>query len=443
MGRSSNKKSGSSSSPGNASGGGFGLSNLKGLLGGKLGGMRSSGAKAGSMALEAGKNVRRFAQSPIAVDFGESSLKVLQITPGSKPSLVAAATVVTPDDLRSDIQGRLEFQFDELARVIRTGGFKGKRAVCAIPASQTFCKHLQLGRAAGNERSAVVEELLSAELGRDAYTLAYRWYPVEGTIGAAASRNEAVVMAACKGLVGKLMNGLRHAKLDPVGIHNEWTADLRAFDRLHRRADDESTATLYLDVGNGGARVSVAHGSSLVFARSLEVGGRLFDEGYAAHYKLDEMAGRVERLRRLKPVAVNRVGVKVAAGQGAQGSEDRRGGGGPTGLTGAVELQALEIDPGLDDSYSILADEIAVCVRYHEALFGPRRLHRAVIFGGEARDGVLCQRVARALRVPTQVADPFSVIECGSGVKVSGLDMDEPQPGWVLALGLCESPTEL
>lgn len=439
MGRSSKNKAGDSSKAK-----GIGLSNLKGLLGGKLGGVRSSGAKAGTMALEAGKNVRRLAQSPIAVDFGESSLKVLQITPGNNPTLVAAAMVVTPDDLRDDIEARLEFQFDELSRVIRTGGFKGKRAVCAIPASQTFCKHLQLGRATADERDAVVEQLLGAELGRDASTLAYRWYPVEGAVGAAASRNEAVVMAACKGLVGKLMNGLRQAKLDAVGIHNEWTAELRAFDRLHRRADDESTATLYLDIGNGGARVSVAHGTSLVFARSLEVGGRLFDEGYAAHYEIDSMAGRVERLRRLKPIAANRAGVKVAAGgRGGGVGEDRRGTGGSTGLTGAVELQALEIDPGLDDSYSILADEIAVCVRYHEALFGPRRLHRAVIFGGEARDGVLCQRVARALRVPTQVADPFSVIECGSGSKVSGLDMDEPQPGWVLALGLCESPTEL
>ncbi len=437
MGRSSKQpSSGSADSSGSKPGwrSGFGLAALSNKM---------SGAHAKALAQEASKAARKSPWSPIAVDFGEAELKVLQITPGQKPSLVAAATVVTPDELRDDIHGRLDYQFEELARVVRTGGFKGKRAVCAIPASQTFCKHLQLGRAAESERDAVVEQLLGVELGRDPQTLVYRWYPVVGTIGAAASRNEAVVMAACRGLVGKLMGGLRLAKLDPVGIHNEWTAELRAFDRLHRREEDKKTATLYLDVGNGGCRVSVAHGNDLVFARSLEVGGRLFDEGYASHYGLDALAGRVERLRRIRPIAVHPSGVPVGAGAGTEGGTDRRVGASPRGLTGAVDLQAPEIDEGLADSYSILADEVSMCVRYHEALFGPRRLHGAVIFGGEARDGALCQRLARALRVPTQVANPFTVIDCPKTAKVSGLDLGESQSGWVLALGLCESPTEL
>ncbi len=431
-------KSGGSSKLGVASGLFKGLGSLT---------ERLNSAQAKAMAAEAARAARKSPWSPISVDFGQSELKVLQIIPGDEPELVAAASVITPDELRDDIHGRLDFQFGELARLVKTGGFKGKRAVCAIPASETFCKHLQLGRAGAHERSQVVEQLLAAELGRDPATLVHRWYPVEGAVGAAASRNEAVVVAACRGLVGKLMNGLRQAKLDPVGMHNEWIAGVRAFDRLNRREEDAKTATLFLDVGNSGARVCVAHGPNLVFARSLEIGGRLFDEGYAAHLGMDVAAGRVERLRRAKPPRA--LPAKVPAMAGAANAEEsggganRRQGAAARGLTGAVDLREQELDPGLADSYSILADEVAMCVRYHEALFGPRRLNRAVLFGGEARDGSLCQRIARGLRVPTQVAEPFSMLKCGSSASVQGVDVQSLQSGWVVALGLCQSPTEL
>jgi Tfp pilus assembly PilM family ATPase len=412
---------------------------------------------ASSLSTPFGGGARKPNISPIAVDFGESSLKLLQIVPGEPPTLAAAACVPTPDELRDDIHARLEFQFGELSRLMRTGGFKGKRAVCAIPASQTFCKHLQLGRATESERETVIQRLLGEELGRDPHTLVYRSYDVRGAVGAGAARNEVVVMAACRGLVGKLMHGLRSAKLDAVGMHNEWSAVLRAFERMHRRDDDADKSTLYMDVGSAGARVSVAHGRNLVFARSLEVGGRLFDEGYASYYSLDKKVGRVERLRLVKPPAFVQARANepvhagapemIPAGSSAQQTQawenDRRRDRAATGLSHAIEASAREVDPGLRDSYEILADEISMCVRYHEALFGPRRLNGAVFFGGEAKDGTLCHRVARMLRVPTQIADPFSCLVRGKDAKVTGFEPGEPQPAWVLPLGLCESPTEL
>ena len=41
------------------------------------------------------------------------------------------------------ITGSFEFQFQALPRLLKGGGFKGKRAVCSIPAGQTFIKHMQ------------------------------------------------------------------------------------------------------------------------------------------------------------------------------------------------------------------------------------------------------------------------------------------------------------
>src|ERR1043165_1514950 len=80
---------------------------------------------------------------PIAIDFGAGALKVLQIAAGDAPSLVGAASLPTPADLLADPVKRLAFQIEALPRLIKSCETKGKRAVCAIPAAQAFCKHMQ------------------------------------------------------------------------------------------------------------------------------------------------------------------------------------------------------------------------------------------------------------------------------------------------------------
>ena len=101
---------------------------------------------------------------PIAIDFGVASLKVLQISGGDTTSLVAAASLPTPEDFLSDAARRYEFQFKALPRLIKSVGFKGKRAVCAIPAAQTFCKHMQFPRSDSVEISELVRQAVPAAL---------------------------------------------------------------------------------------------------------------------------------------------------------------------------------------------------------------------------------------------------------------------------------------
>src|SRR5690554_2168304 len=73
---------------------------------------------------------------PIAIEFGIGALKALQITSTDPPALVAAASIETPDELRGDHGKRFEYQSQALAKLLKAGGFKGKRAICSIPAWQ-------------------------------------------------------------------------------------------------------------------------------------------------------------------------------------------------------------------------------------------------------------------------------------------------------------------
>src|SRR5262245_13654893 len=180
---------------------------------------------------------------PIAVEFGTGSLKILQVAGGDPPSLVAAACLETPDDLVTDHRKRLEFQIQGLPRLIKSGGFKGKRAVCAIPAWQTMCKHMSLARVEGMTLAAQVNEAIAVQFARDPATLVYRYSVVPGTEKGA--KAEVIVTAVPRELVEVLMKGIVDAKLEPVGMHGEFAAVLKTFDHVHRRQADAVQNTLY------------------------------------------------------------------------------------------------------------------------------------------------------------------------------------------------------
>ena len=84
-----------------------------------------------------------------------------------------------------------------------------------------------------------------------------------------------------------------------------------------------------------------------------------------------------------------------------------------------------------------------MCLRYHRVLFPDRRLDRAIFLGGESKQMWLCQHIVRQLRVPAQLGDPLARLTQDKSVKIPGISIDEPQPGWSVACGLCRAPTDL
>ncbi len=382
----------------------------------------------------------RAGPTPIAIDFGRDALKMLQLNTSEPASLIAAACVPTPDELRDDDTKRFEFQSKEVARLVRKGGFKGKRAVCAIPSANTFCKHAQFPKVEEHELAAMVQSMLAAELHCDAVSLVHRYFPVHGAAASGGGRTEVVCMAASRGCVSRLMGAIKVAKLEPVGMHTEFVGLLRAFDYVTQRKEDAERATLYLDLGASGSRVVIAHGKDLVFARTIEIGGDAFDQAYAGHYGMSIEQARADRRR--ARASGEPAPAPVPAAVGGESTSDRRMGQSAPGLAPApVDLDRA--DPALAEPIEILADEVALCVRYYESLFGARRLDGAVFVGGESSSSALCRPIARVLHVPAQIADPMARFARSGKEPVTGVSMDSAQPGWTLPVGLCLSPTDL
>lgn len=416
---------------------------------------------------------------PVAIDFGSSGLKVLQLGPGPTPTLEAAGIVATPEELQGDPNKRIAHQLGELPKLVKELGLKGRRAICSIPSSQTFCKHMQIQPEVGMEMGLLVSGAVSAQLGCAPEALLCRHVEVGAALGGT-GKSEVIALAAGRGLVQKLMDGLRAAKLELVGMHPEYVALLHCFGHITRRESDGELTSLYIDLGAGGTRLAIAQGSRLVFAKQIHIGGRALDElvskqlscglAEANRQRLamvplagaGDPAGKVPEPESVAEAvtaptssegfAVLAAGMKLAKpGKSMLGSEtgvasvppDQRAGTDPVGHTALSDEPMGQSRLDLREAMETLTDEISMCLRYHEALFPGRRPGRVIFVGGEARQRGLCQQIARIIKAPAHVADPMARVSRTGAERCVGVRFAEPQPGWAVAMGLSLSPTDL
>ncbi len=377
---------------------------------------------------------------PVAVDFGSTALKLLQVSGSDTPTLIAAATLPTPDTMLYDEGKRLAYQMEQLPSLLKSSGFKGKKVVAVVPAGRTFCKHLQIQKTDGVALRSMIDALLPEQLGCPTAAVVYRHTEVEG-VSEQHHKAEVICMATPRELVARLMTVFRGCKLEPVGIHNEFGSLLRACRGIRETGGDDARPTLYMDFGWTRTKVVIAHGDRMVFARLIDIGGRAFDEAVCAQTKLPLSEGRRERLgmERLTP------GGQAQSPEGEGGEQMAmlsagmaKAGGGTTRAKTRAQVKA-----DLSEPLEMLVDEVGHCLRYHESLFGGRRVERAVLVGGEARHRALGESVARAIRVEAQIADPMAGVARTGREPTTGVDFSQAQPGWAQALGACLSPTDL
>ncbi|MHC4990417.1 MAG: pilus assembly protein PilM [Planctomycetota bacterium] len=405
--------------------------------------------------------------SPIAVDFGSSSVKLLQTSSDNEPSIVAAAEVPVPDELRQSQEQLLAFYATEIPRVIRQGKFKGKRVVSAVPSRHTFVQHMQVPASEGVPMEDLVKTELQMQMGCTPSNLVVRSIEVADVHREGQVRRETICFAASRDTVMRHVELLKRCKLEPVGMHTETMAMVRAFDHLSRRAEDSAVTTLFVDLGWAGTRVAICHGRQIRFARFIQVGGRNFDQLIASSLNCDTESARSHRLEVNSSVpqppeapkldkdlpegmAVFRSAMARAAATSKDPSSmataERRVGAVPAELRYSLSEDAPPGETvGVDVSEMLetVTDELSMCLRYHRAIFPQRRLDRVIFLGGEARQMWLCQHLVRSLRVPAQLGDPLARLNQDRSTTLTGVALEEPQPGWAVACGLCKAPTDL
>jgi len=357
---------------------------------------------------------------PIAIDFGSSSVKLMQAAPGDPPTLLAAVGLRIPDELRDDRGLRMDYLEKQLPRMLRKGGFRGRRVICSIPSADTLIQHMQIAVAPGIDEEETVKIQLSSQRGMSGRGMVVRTYHVTEIHRDGESLSEVICFAISREAVMRYVHLLQKCKLEAVGVHSEVIGMVRAFDYAQPKSSQAGASTLYVDVGCTSTNVAITHDVQLVFARCIQIGGRQLDERLAKRLGCDVATARAQRISE-----------QVLAG--GQNAAEPDGG----------VATATAPDEELTEVAGSIAEELSMCIRYHQSLFPGQPISRIVFVGGEARNIPLCQHIARELQIPAQLGDPLARFEHKRSLHTPGLSLGQPQPGWAVVCGLGNAPTDL
>jgi type IV pilus assembly protein PilM len=387
--------------------------------------------------------------SPIAIDFGADTIKMLQITPGDPPEMVAAAARELPEAARKDPAARLAFCHQALGQMLKDGAFKGRRVMLSIPAFQTLVQHFQVAKVDGaNELAEQIGMSLRHRLNVDPTRMVIRHFPVLPITRDGHAKLEVICIAASRESVMRYIDIANRCKLEVVGMHAEPPAILRAFSHLCTKQNQAEQTTCFVDIGAATTKVVVAHGDQMVFSKMIHAAGDHFTRHLA---RADGVDFEEERKRRLGQWTRSEVGPAAArAGYEADlRGKDSLGLGLATLETPATaahhEAQpSKRFNEGIAETLSCLVDEIKMSLRYHKNLFPERNIDKLVFLGGESRHVATCKQIARQLCIGAQLGDPLARVARLNRVKTnSGVDMTQPQPGWAVPMGLCLSEANL
>ncbi len=399
--------------------------------------------------------------SPIAVDFGADSLKLLQIIPSDPPQMVAAASVDLPEHVRLDPESRHAFFSQALKDLVASHSFKGRRVICSVPAYQTLVQHLQVTRAddqAGVD--AQVHQHLRQRLNVDPSRMVVRHFQVGQVIRDGATKREVICLAVSHDVAMKYIQIAQRARLNVVGMHSEPLAILQAFSHLHLSDGDAGHVVCFIDLGSATTKVVMTHGVDIGFAKTIHVAGDHFTRHVAKATGVTFSEARQARIQQ----AATKVGVEATEPE-TSASE-------PVGVVGSIQAadgphldaavtevsakSAVDLSPtsvgvpaaaghhDLGETLDCLLDELLLCIRYHQSTFPDRQIDKLIFLGGESRHVWMCQKIARTLRIGAQLGDPMARLVRVSQNKGSvGVDMRHRQPGWTVPVGLCLSEANL
>ena len=229
--------------------------------------------------------------SPVVADFGSSSVKLLQLSGGETPGIIAAHELQLPDEARGNTDRRFAFLSEELPGVLRQGGFHGRRIVISPASSHFIVQQTRIEADGPLDPDEQVRAEVAGRMECPPAAVVARSFPIPG------SERERVALAIAREDVMRHLELMKRCRFDVVGVQPDHLPLLRAFDHLHRREEDQSVVTMYVDAGWGTVKVAVARGTELVFARIVHVGGRQLDEVAARSWGCTSSAARIRRIQ--------------------------------------------------------------------------------------------------------------------------------------------------
>jgi len=363
--------------------------------------------------------------SPIAIDFGSDSLKLMQLSLDDPPQLIALACTVIPQAARAESGARMRFLAEALNDMLASQPFKGRRAICSIPAFQTLIQHLELEKSEHEDLNSQVGLQLIQRFDIDPSRMVIRTHLVGKTVRDGKTLQQVLCIAAKRDSVMRYIDLANRCKLEVVGMHSEPMAIMRAQPRLTECRD----VVCCVDIGGGITKLVIAHDQELVFAKTIHASGDGLTCAFAQEHNISFDEARGRRQRCSTPVAA---GADQTRADGAQ----------PVNASGGGSEPQSQFDEC--ETIESLIDELRLSIRYYQTVFPDKPIRKLVFLGGESHDVEICKTLARSVRLAAQVGDPLLGIDTLDGpAELAGGVGNHPRPEWAVPLGLCLSDANL
>lgn len=407
--------------------------------------------------------------SPISIDFGTDTIKMMQVSAGGATTqLIAAGAMTVPEQARNDAAARYSFAGESIKEILRQQSFKGRRAMLAIPAHQTMVSVVELPGSDASDIDSQINLHLQTVLEKDPTRMVVRNYHLGQTMRDGSTRQRVLMLAAPRSTVMRYIELATAAKLEVVGMHSEPMCIAKPFIELYNRREIDKTGTrCFVDVGAAMTKIVILHDGQVLMARTLHSAGEEMTRRHAKEHGLDFTEARLARIREASnPLAARPfpsqaemkkkedlrralVGApllhdspsasgfepETEDGMTAVDTADER-----RGDASAQPAMALE---DLDETLDAMVDGLRMTIRYHDSVCPAHPVDQVVMLGGEAGQRSVNEAVAYALGLPTFVGHPLARVMRTPGMQPLGLDMTKPQPGWAVPLGLCLSDANL
>ncbi len=322
---------------------------------------------------------RRMSAPPTCVHFDRDTVRMMQMSNRSKPSLHMALEVS---------------RHDEIGMKEALNSFKGKDCIISIPSSDVFVQHIRVYNS--EDEIEIKSKLIQQSPEWEHCEIRHICVAITCVGTGDAPKQELL----CIGVKGQVAQGyveeLEAKGARVLSVTVPLHASLRVFDKLYRRDGDEKITSMLIDLDEQDSFIIVAHGSNCVFARQLSLNSKINKSTCRAPAYIEESKKLEAEFERRKEQV-------------------------PRGLYEMMPSNTLIGGP--------LEKQLRSCLQHHDALFPQRAVDRIIFSGPAAGDTDTCAAIASNLGVSGYIADPSAWID---GAEACVID-----PSWTTAAGMC------
>jgi type IV pilus assembly protein PilM len=361
--------------------------------------------------------------SPIGIDIGHESIKMLQLARrGAGWQVSASGMHVFGDDVRRSPELRWRYAVGAIDSLLNSQPFKGRRAVAVLDPDQVQIKNTRLPRMPERELAEAIRWEAADRFPFDVNNGILHFVAAGDVRQGGEQRQEVLMFAAADNAVREQLRLLEQAGCQPVGMDATPVALARAAEHFWPVGPDaDDPVRVIADLGGNNCLVVITRGDRIVFVKAIEIGSADLTRAVA------EKVGTSHE---------DTFGLRLRMGGcsevGWQRSEDESVGEGSKIHRAVTAAMRPVIER--------LAHEISLCLRYYSVTFRGHRPDSVTFVGGASHDQLLMQLLSEALGAPAIVGNPLSCCLADEKTCEWGMGPDAGGPEWAAAMGACLKP---